>query len=101
MSTSWHHPQKYNILHRMATDPDLSAMAAAELFGVHHTTIKRWCKEEGISLAGHKHPRVSFILKGQLSKRTRLIKELAQCERMIKALREQDPDAPYRKPRKA
>jgi len=92
-------PQKYLILNRMAQDPDLSTYEAARLFGVNRHTIAEWCKEAGIDLSGHKHPRVGRILGMKQQKRKRLIRELAVIEREIKVLREQDPEAPYIKPK--
>src|SRR5271170_4766516 len=91
---------KYDVLAAMAKRPDLTTYEAAYLFGVNRHTIGIWCKEAGISLAGHKHPRAGFILKLKQKKRLRLIKELAVIEREIKALKALDPSAPYIKPKK-
>jgi hypothetical protein len=100
LGKSWHRKDKYLILNRMATDPELSSYEAARLFGVGRSTIIRWCREAGISLEGHCHPRVSFILRLKVRKRDRLIRELAQVERDIKSLKQFDPDEAYKKPTK-
>jgi len=92
-------PQKYDILGAMARRPDMSAREASRLFGVNRHTIEKWCREAGISLDGHKHPRVGQILAMKQKKRKRLIVELAQLERDIKALSELDPNSAYRKPK--
>jgi transposase-like protein len=94
------HPQKYLILQRMATDPDMSAAEAARTFGVNKHTVSIWCREAGIPLGQNKHPRVGRILAMKQSKRKRLIRELAVIEREIQALQELDPSAPYIKPKK-
>ena len=93
---------KYAILHKMANDPDLSAAEAARQFGLNRGTIELWCKEANISLEGHLHPRVSWILTKKRQKRLRITQELAQLNRDIKELEEQekqDPNAAYIKPK--
>lgn len=74
---------------------ELSAVEAADLFAVSRHTVEKWCREAGISLAGHKHPRVSVILTLKQRKLSRLLRELAVIQREVKALREQDPSAAY------
>lgn len=93
------HKNKYLILHALAKDPSKTAAEAAREFGVNRQTIRKWCKEMGISLTGHKYPRIGFILDLKLRKRDRLLRELAVIEREVKTLRQQDRDAPYIKPK--
>jgi len=93
--TKNYHRNKYACLHRLAQDPDLTAVEAAEIFEADVRTVRKWAKEANISLSGHKHGRVKFILNLKEKKRKRLITELAQLERDIRELRELDPDAPY------
>jgi hypothetical protein len=93
--TKNYHRNKYACLHRLAQDPDLTAVEAAEIFEADVRTVRKWAKEANISLGGHKHGRVKFILNLKEKKRKRLITELAQLERDIRELRELDPDAPY------
>lgn len=93
--TKNYHRNKYACLHRLAQDPELTAVEAAEIFEADVRTVRKWAKQANISLSGHKHGRVKFILKLKEKKRKRLITELAQLERDIRELRELDPDAPY------
>jgi len=93
---------KYNVLAKMASDPDLTAAAAARLFGINRGTVSRWCREAGISLEGHLHPRVSFVLNLKRKRRARMMKELPLLNKEIRELEElekKDPSAPYIKPR--
>jgi hypothetical protein len=94
-------PRKFEILAAMARRPELTTYEAAEIFDVNRHTIAGWCREAGIKLDGHKHPRVSFILSRKKTLRKRLIADLAVVEREIKVLEDLDPDAPYIKPKKA
>jgi len=93
------HKNKYLILHALAQNPNLTVTEAAREYGVNRHTVRRWCNEAQIRLVGQQCPRVRFILDIKIGKRTRLICELAQIEREIKALKEQDPNAPYQKPK--
>ena len=94
---------KWAALHLIATDPDMTAREVAARLGVARHTVEKWCRDEGVSLSGHKHPRVSFVLAIKQKKLSRLIKDLAKTKREVEELRKLDPNAPYRakKPRKA
>src|SRR5271167_3020739 len=96
---TYHHWNKYAVLERIAKDPNMTARQAAEIYDVARHTVERWCREAGISLAGHKHPRVWHILRTKTKRRKRLTEELARITREIEALEQQDPDAPYIKPK--
>ena len=89
------HRNKWAALKRLAEDPAITARQAAEIYDCDYHTVLEWAKEAGISMDGHKHPRVSFILALKTRKRKRLIKELATLEREIRALEEKRPDEPY------
>jgi hypothetical protein len=89
---------KWQIIAAMAARPDLTAREAEYEFNVNRHTVGKWCKEAGISLGGHKHPRVSFILALKKRRRKRLTSELAVLEREIRALEQLDPGAAYIKP---
>jgi hypothetical protein len=89
---------KYQILYAVAAR-GLTAREAADLFSVNRHTVEKWCREEGISMDGHKHPRVGFILKMKRKRLSRLIRELAVLQREVKALQGQDPSAAYIPPK--
>lgn len=92
---------RYEILNRIANNPDISAAEIARLHAVSRHTVERWCREEGIPLTGHKKPRVSFVLRQKKGRRKRLVQELAEVTREIKELEQLEPSAPYRKPKES
>jgi ribosomal protein L35 len=93
------HRNKYAVLHKLASDPDITARECADLFDCHFSSVKRWAKEAGISLLKHQHPRVSHILRMKTKRRDRLMRELAVLQREIKVLRTLDPSDAYIKPK--
>jgi transposase-like protein len=94
-------PNKFVILQRMATDPDMTAADAARTYDVSRHTVEKWCRESGIDLRGNKFPSVKFILIGQHRKRKRLLADLAATEKFIRELEQENPDAKYTKRKKA
>jgi len=87
---------KWAALHIIANDPAVTAREVAARLGVARHTVEKWCKAEGVSLSGHRLPRVSFVLAMKQKKLSRLIKDLAKTKREVDALKKLDPDAPYR-----
>jgi len=94
-------PNRWAVLNLIANNPDITSREAAERFGVSRFSVEKWCKAAGISLDGHKHPRVSRILALKRKRAKRLISELAVLNREIRDLEQLDPNGPYIKPTKA
>jgi plasmid maintenance system antidote protein VapI len=91
------HWDKFYVLAKMQKDPDLTAREASRQFGINRNTIEKWCRENGISLAGHTAPRVSYVLANKTRRLARLRRELSVLEHEVKMLQKQDPNSAYRK----